>query len=54
MKVSQANLLPTIKFQVVQHGEIGITLDSLFYYPLNNLAESVAAAERGLLFSYGW
>ncbi|CAI5466237.1 unnamed protein product [Closterium sp. Yama58-4] len=41
-------------YQKLQEGRIGITLDSQFYFPINQSDENVAAANRALEFSYGW
>jgi beta-glucosidase len=42
-------------YRPVQHGTVGITLDSGWYEPLNASNPSdVAAAERGLQFKQGW
>eukprot|EP00897_Mesotaenium_endlicherianum_P000020 jgi/Mesen1/10018/ME000723S09374 len=42
------------KYQKQQCGRIGITLDTFYYYPATDSPADIAAAERGITFSFGW
>eukprot|EP00897_Mesotaenium_endlicherianum_P009488 jgi/Mesen1/8568/ME000497S07982 len=41
-------------YQKQQCGRIGITLDTQYNYPVTDSPADIAAAERGIIFAFGW
>eukprot|EP00897_Mesotaenium_endlicherianum_P000537 jgi/Mesen1/10484/ME000083S09992 len=49
-----ASTIYRAKFLAKQKGQLGITLDCTFLYPSTQSAKDKNAAQRGMIFAYGW
>lgn len=53
-KKDNINVCDHLLLQPIQHGSIGISLDTFWYEPLTNSKDDIEATQRAIEFNLDW